>query len=164
MADRSQLPEYGQPPVVEVALAIEFKQSVDFSALDLRRLADAWKDVLPRAGERPLLPRMGLPSENLLDTLFEIEETTSNPPRLWLQSEAGDRVAQIQHDRLVVNWRKGSQAGDYPGYEIIRESLQDSWRRLADVCAELGHDEPTPFLCEVQYINHLGAEYIETIT
>ena len=158
MADQSQLPEYDQPPVVEVALAVEFKQSVNFRALDLGRLADAWKDILPHAEERPLLPRMGLPSEDLLDTLFEIEETASNPPRLWLQNHSGDRVAQIQHDRLVVNWRKGDLGGEYPRYETIRESIQDSWRRLTTACSELGHDEPIPSLCEVQYVNQLGAE------
>ena len=158
MADQSQPPEYGQPPVVEVALAVEFKQSVNFSALDLGRLANAWKDTLPSAEERPLLPRMGLPSEDLLDTLFEIEETANNPPRLWLQNDTGDHVVQIQHDRLVVNWRKGDHGGEYPRYETIRESMRNSWQRLTIECAELGHDEPMPFLCEVQYINHLGAE------
>lgn len=158
MADQSLLPEYDQPPVVEVALAVEFKQSVNFSALALGRLADAWEDILPRAEERPLLPKMGLPAEDLLDTLFEIEETASNPPRLWLQNDTGDHVAQIQHDRLVVNWRKGDLGGEYPRYETIRESMRDSWRRLTTACVELGHDEPIPFLCEVQYINHLGAE------
>ncbi|MXX64086.1 MAG: TIGR04255 family protein [Acidimicrobiia bacterium] len=157
MADQSPLPEYGRPPVVEVALAVEFKQSVNFSALELGRLANAWADIFPCAEERPLLPRMGLPSEDLLDTLFEIEETASNPPRLWLQNDAGDRVAQVQHDRLVVNWRKSDIGGEYPRYESIRESIRDSWRRLTRASAELGHDEPVPFLCEVQYINHLGA-------
>ncbi len=157
MADQNLLPEYDKPPVVEVALAIEFKQSVNFSALDLGRLAAAWEDTLPHAKERPLLPRMGLPpSEGLLDTLFEIEETASNPPRLWLQNESGDHVVQIQHDRLVVNWRKGDLGGEYPRYVTIRKSMQDSWHRLAAECAKLGHNEPIPFLCEVQYINHLG--------
>lgn len=158
MVSQAPLPEYEQPPVVEVALAIEFEQAVNFKVLDLGRLADAWADILPRAEERPLLPRMGVPAEDLLDALFDIEETANNPPRLWLQNEAGDRVVQIQHDRLVVNWRKGHVEDPYPRYGTIRQTLVDAWRRLTTVCNELGHDEPTPFLCEAQYINHLGAE------
>ena len=158
MDRHSPPPEYARPPVVEVALAIEFEQTVNFRALDLGRLAAAWADILPQAEERPLLPRMGLPSEDLLDTLFEIEETASNPPRLWLQNDTGDQVLQIQHDRLVVNWRKGHLGHPYPRYETIRETLRDAWQRWAAVCADLGHDEPKPFLCEIQYVNHLGTE------
>ena len=156
MSDQNPLPDYDQPPVVEVALAIEFKQSVNFGALDLGQFATAWEDILPCAEERPLLPPMGLPAEDLLDTLFEIEETASNPPRLWLQNDSGDRVTQIQHDRLVVNWRKGASELEYPRYGTIRESMQTSWHRLTAECAKLGHNEPVPFLCEVQYINHFG--------
>lgn len=158
MAEMIRLPEYTNPPVVEVALAIEFKQSVGFGALDLGRLAEAWHDILPHAQERPLLPKMGIPAEGLLDTLFEIEETANNPPRLWLQNESADRVAQIQHDRLVVNWRTGDGTGSYPRYGTIRDSMSDSWRRLTIACAERGYDNPIPFLCEVQYINHLGPD------
>ena len=158
MAEQSPLPEYARPPVVEVALAVEFEHAVNFSALDLGRLAAAWADTMPNAEERPLLPRMGFPSEDLLDTLFEIEETANNPPRLWLQNGAGDRVVQIQHDRLVVNWRKGQLGEPYPRYEAIREMLQDAWQRLIAVCADLGRAKPKPSLCEIQYINKLGPE------
>lgn len=158
MAEPSPLPEYEHPPVVEVALAVEFERSVNFGALDLGRLAAAWEDIMPNAEERPLLPRMGIPTEDLLDTLFEIEETASNPPRLWLQNEVGDRVVQIQHDRLVVNWRKGPLGGPYPRYAAIRGMLQDAWQRLIAACADLGRDEPEPSRCEIQYINHLGLE------
>lgn len=158
MVEQSPLPEYARPPVIEVALAVEFEQSVNFSALDLARLAAAWADTMPNVEERPLLSRMGFPAEDLLDTLFEIEETASKPPRLWLQNETGDRVVQIQHDRLVVNWRKGQLSEPYPRYKAIREMLQDAWQRLIAVCADLGRDEPKPSLCEIQYINHLGPE------
>ena len=156
----SRLPEYDRPPVVEVALAVEFEQAIAFRSLDLGRIADAWADSLPRAEERPMLPRMESPDDelvdDLLDTLFDIEEPV-RPPRLWLQNDEGDQVVQVQRDRLVVNWRKEG-SGDYPRYKIVRDRLQDAWHRLVGVCSDLGYDTPIPELCEIQYINHIGMD------
>ena len=159
------LPEYAHPPVVEVALAIEFEQPVGFRSLDLGRLADAWVDgeAWPVAEERPLLPPMDPPSDDddLLDSLLNaLTGTAEPPPRLWLQNDAGDRVVQIQHDRLVVNWRKSDAHGDYPRYGTVREQLRDAWQQLVTVCTkQLGLDEPIPSLCEIQYVNHITSDY-----
>ena len=160
MVDQVALPEYERPPVVEVALAIEFEQAVGFRSLDLGRLAAAWADSLPRADERPLLPRMESPDDDLvddlLDALFDVEEPVV-PPRLWLQNDVGDQVVQIQRDRLVVNWRKEGSSG-YPRYKIVRDRLQDAWRRLLCVCNDLNYDAPIPDLCEIQYINNISMD------
>ena len=160
MVDEVALPEYERPPVVEVALAIEFEQAVNFRTLDFGRLAAAWEDALPAADERPPLPRMDWPDEDLvddlLDALFDDEERVV-PPRLWLQNDMGDQVVQIQRDRLVVNWRREG-SGSYPRYKIVRERLQDAWRRLVHVCNDLHYDEPRPNLCEIQYINNIGVD------
>ena len=155
------LPEYAHPPVVEVALAIEFGQPVGLRSLHLGRLADAWGDGwLPE--ERSLLPPMDPPSDDdeLDSFLSALLGTADPPPRLWLQNHAGDRVVQIQHDRLVVNWRKSDTNGDYPRYDTVREQLQDAWRQLVTVCTtQLELDEPTPSLCEIQYVNHMASDY-----
>ena len=160
MTGQVALPEYERPPVVEVALAIEFDQAVGFRSLDLGRLAAAWEDSLPRADERPVLPRMGPPDDDLVDdlvdALFDVEESVV-PPRLWLQNDIGDQVVQIQRDRLVVNWRKEGSGG-YPRYKFVRDRLRDAWDRLVSVCEDLGYDEPIPSLCEIQYINHISTE------
>ena len=69
------LPEYAQPPVVEVALAIEFEQPVGLRSLHLGRLADAWGDGwLPE--ERSLLPPMD-PSSEDDDQLDSLPERTA---------------------------------------------------------------------------------------
>ena len=157
-----RLPEYERPPVVEVALAIEFDEPVGFRSLNLGLIAAGWSDWLPLAEERPPLPRMGPPTEDLLDdlvdSLFGLDSSAlEEPPRLWLQNEVGDQVVQIQRDRLVVNWRKEG-ASSYPRYRFVRAMLQDSWDRLTGLCGGLGYETPTPDLCEMQYINHIGNE------
>ena len=157
LASHGGLPEYDDPPVVEVALAVEFKHSMEIRSLDLVPLTIAWSDLLPHAKERSLQSRKGyIHDDELLDALFGIEETASYPPRLWMHNDAGDQVVQVQHDRLVVNWLK--REGQYPRYVSIRERLRDSWERLVGVCGELGLDEPIPYLCEAQYINQLGPD------
>ena len=155
------LPEYALPPVVEVALAIEFEQPVKFRSPDLGRLADAWSGW-PVVEERSVLPPMDPPGDDddLLDDLLgALIGDDDPPPRLWLQNHAGDGVVQIQHDRLVVNWRKGDAGGLYPRYDAVREQLQDAWGRVTAVCTELDLDQPIPSLCEIQYVNHIASDY-----
>jgi len=160
VVDEVALPEYERPPVVEVALAIEFEQAIGVRTLDFGQLAAAWVDSLPVADERRPLPRMEWPDDDLVDDLVEAlfdDEEPIVPPRLWLENDVGDQVVQIQRDRLVVNWRKEG-SGDYPRYKIVRDRLQDAWRRLIQVCNDLNQDAPVPNLCEIQYINNIGID------
>ena len=143
-------------------MAVEFEQPIQFRALDLGQLAAAWADWLPLSQERRVLERMG-PREDkdLLDQWFESLADPSGviapAPRLWLTNHAGDEVVQVQHDRLVVNWRrKGS--GEYPRFHAVLKMLGEAWQRLGAVCDEFGYPVPVPELCEIQYINRLGID------
>ena len=150
--------------MVEVALAIQFGESIAFRVLDLGRVAAAWADTLPNVSERPRVSRMestellGDDFDEILASIFEEDAARNSAPRLWLENTSGDKVVQIQPDRLIVNWRKGQSGSPYPRYRAIREMLVDAWGRLGVVCAELGYDEPCPERCEIQYINRLGPE------
>ena len=130
------LPEYGLPPVVEVALAIQLEGSIGFRSLDLATIVARWADQLPDVQERAPLPMMGPGPEDAEVTLEVIDETQT--PRLWLQNEAGNRVLQLQQDRVVVNWQKGGTDDPYPRYASIRESLVEAWGRLMAVVSDMG--------------------------
>lgn len=150
-------PEFAEPPVVEMALAVELEWAIGFRAVDLGSVAAAWADQLPAVKELETLPLMLDPSPNLDDVELMLMEDINRTPRLWLQNEAGSRVVQIQQNRLTVNWRKQASEDDaYPRYEAIRGYLSDAWDRLSAVVASLGHDMPQPLLCEVLYVNHIG--------
>ena len=148
-------PEYGLPPVVEVALAIQLEGSIGFRSLDLATIVARWADQLPDVQERAPLPMMGHGPEDAEVTLEVSDETQT--PRLWLQNEAGNRVLQLQQDRVVVNWQKGGTDDPYPRYASIRESLVEAWGRLMAVVSDMGLVMPPPSICEVLYVNHLGA-------
>ncbi len=156
----NSLPAYGMPPVVEVALAVEFEQSIGFRSLDLGRLADAWGDGWPLVEERPTLPSMESDDGDVLDSFLNALAGTAEPPdRLWMQNREGDQVVQLQHNRLVVNWRKGDAGDEYPRYGTVQKQLQDAWQRLLSTCKRLDLDVPVPSLCELQYVNHMDSVY-----
>ena len=150
------LPEYARPPVVEVALAVQLGGAIGYKAHHLAEIARRWEDEYPNVEERTPLPTMRFGSNRpdlTLDVSDEIET-----PRLWLQSATGDRVVQLQQDRIVVNWKRGTNDGTYPRYRSIRKALLDAWDKLRASINDLDLDMPQPSICEAQYINHLGSD------
>jgi len=70
-------------------------------------------------------------------------------------SETGDRIIQLQNDRLVVNWREVETGEPYPRYDAMVERFQ---RAMNDLNAfvdddQLGHIAITQV--ELSYINHV---------
>ena len=141
--------------MVEVALAIQLEGAINFKSLHLAAIAAKWADELPNADERAPLPMMG-PEPEDPDVTLEVSDAAETP-RLWLQDAVGNRVLQIQQDRIVVNWQKGGTADPYPRYTAIRKSLVEAWDRLTATIEDLGLVVPAPSICEVLYVNHLGA-------
>lgn len=158
MTERSAsdaLPEYGRPPVTEVALTVQLDDAIGFRCLDLAAIAACWEEDLPDVQERDRLPRLGADPEDLDTTLNPID--ICETPRLWLQNESGDHVLQIQQDRIAVNWSKNEVDADYPRYETIRDFMVEAWKRLEVKLHEFGLTMPSPSVCQVMYVNELGA-------
>lgn len=147
------LPDFDRPPVVEVALAVQLAEPLGFTADDVTELAGAWADELPDASLRPALPP--LDSDR---SLHEAVEDAASL-RLWLSGDSDNRVVQLQPDRLSVNWRKGEPDERYPRFANLREFFVESWHRLTAVAAERAYCEPRPTICEVLYVNHIGAAH-----
>ena len=127
-----------------------------FKSLDLAAIAASWVDDFPIVQERASLPMMG-PDPDDPEVSLEVSDEAQTP-RLWLQNEAGNRVVQLQQDRIVVNWQKGGSDDTYPRFATIRKSLVEAWGRLNQTMNDLQRDVPPPSICEVLYVNHLGAD------
>ena len=160
MASRpGDLPGYGQPPVVEVALAIQFKSAIGFRSFDLGKVAACWSDTLPEVSERPPLGPMAVEFAGPA-VAFKVSEETETP-RLWLMNEPGSQLLQLQQDRLVVNWRRLPSDIPYPPLRV-HPRVPGRGMEPADGCSsrpravpDLGRTVPEPSICEVQYVNHL---------
>lgn len=153
----SQLPDFANPPVVEVALAIQFGSPI-FDPLVLGSYWARIRGEFPLREEQPPLPPMhedfGVPA---LGDPIRVELLNRPPmPRYWFMSADQSELIQVQRDRFALNWRKTPGAEDYPRYPKLRERLEV---RLRQLLATLDADvATTPDWCEVTYINHIEPE------
>lgn len=150
------LPEYLNPPVDETALSIQF---APISGFDIRHFGLYWAEV---QNDYPNFQiQHPLPSQ--------IEQFDSNPRRQqlafqlvsepeirsWYLDETGNRLFQIQRDRLVYNWRRVLGNESYPRYPSLRKSLASEWDRFCNFLKKYNLASPQANQCEVMYVNHI---------
>jgi uncharacterized protein (TIGR04255 family) len=82
---------------------------------------------------------------------------TSIPPlpRVWLISQDGTKIIQIQRDRFVHNWRKVNSGNEYPRYNSLIKDFQGYLSEFIDFLndAELEQIQPTQY--ELTYVNRI---------
>lgn len=145
---------FRDPPVIEVALGVQFEGRITD---DARTLGDFWpriRDEYPVLEHHPALP----PQIEEFGAALPVPsfQITSEPPatRYWFLGADGDRVVQLQPDRLLFNWRKTGPDAEYPRYHELRPQFQ---QHLETLLGLLGQDEAvTPTWCEVNYVNHVA--------
>lgn len=141
------------PPLTEMALTIQFEPQQRILGPELGRF---W--------ERCLLSSFPVVEQhNPIDQVIELErglpvgglrlEVGVPSPRYFFMNEQGDRLVQLQSDRISLNWRRLGDAYDYPHYEVLRAEFEQHASQLANfiILEELG--ELNPNQCEVLYAN-----------
>ncbi len=153
-----QLPAFDAPPVIEVVLAVAFEPLPGLSNV---RLVETWVELFrsrfPSAEERPAYDA---PIE-----LFDVSpgpevrvSTSFGPPpmRLWMISEAGTELIQLQNGWFARNWRKTGEGDEYPRYENhIRPAFENDLREFVSYIEDKGLGTVIATQCEVTYINHI---------
>src|SRR4051812_28021302 len=112
------LPDYARPPVIEVAVGVEFFPVEELDTVQLVRLHDVWRDRYPLIQLQPEVasgPQLPIVFGGVL------------PVRLWSQSENQESLIQVQADRLIVNWRRFAENREYPRYGTLRAEFQARW-------------------------------------
>lgn len=143
-------PRFSNPPVAEVALAVQFDPIPGLLAVDLGAVRENFAATYPKVRQQPPLPPMapGLGQPGIRLQLLNAPEL----PRTWFLSEDDSRLVQFQPDRLGVNWRRRSDE-PYPHYETIRPAFVEAWEGLCSALATIGREAPVPTACEVLYLN-----------
>lgn len=152
----SSLPDFGEPPLIEVALSVQFDK---LDALQIPQLGLAWqafRNRFPKTEEQPPLepsfeqfgPRVGGHRGVRLELL-----STQPTPRLWFLNEEGTELVQIQRDRFVRNWRKKDEADTYPRYHRLREAFHQDFNAFCQLVSEQGWGSIEPNQCEATYVN-----------
>lgn len=165
----ADLPEYDRPPVIEVALAIQFNEMERFRSVHCGWLWDLFRPKYPNLSEQPPLDPMfetfGASTQRAGPPRMEIRRIAGPPiPRLWFADEEGVELIQFQPDRFVHNWRKNLTDRPYPRYEAVKSRFLREFRQVSKFMKEheIGVIEPNQ--CEVTYVNHIFSEGGENIT
>jgi uncharacterized protein (TIGR04255 family) len=150
---RASLPSYARPPVIEVAVGVHFLQLPGLNTVALVRLADLWRERYPKVQEHPALPPAAPGGQ-----MFVFEVGNSSPPqRFWLLTENESMLVQIQHDRLLLNWRKVDDSDPYPRYSKLRQDFSELWSEFANYIAGGDYGALQPSLAEVTFFNRIPA-------
>ncbi len=159
MAEVSKpLPEFDNPPVVEVVLSVLFESLSSLRTPQLGLLWQEFRDKYPVTAEHaPLdseIERFGVPPTS--KGVARIQMLSSPPvPRCWFLNEQGTELVQVQQDRFIHNWRKVGDHHTYPRYEHVRATFERELLRFSEFLAQQQLGELRPNQCEVTYVNHI---------
>jgi uncharacterized protein (TIGR04255 family) len=155
----AELPDFRNPPVVEVYLSIQFEPIAGFDGTLLSKCYGEFSAAFPKVRyQQPLghdLEVFGAAVAPVRPTTLQFQIAPDLDVRLALTSEDGARLLQIQPDRLVHNWRRQGKETDYPRYESIREAFDTHTRTFFTLLARLGLPDPVIDQCEISYINNI---------
>jgi uncharacterized protein (TIGR04255 family) len=154
----TRLPEFDRPPLVELALTVQFEQ---IEQLDNIRAGLFWND------HRDQFP--GVEEHELIDTPLEVEgsaahglqfklELRGSPrmPRFFFLKQGGKELLQLQNNRFSHNWRK--RDGDqYPRYDKIRPSFEKELVGFGKFLEREGLGTLIPTQVEISYVNHIAS-------
>lgn len=152
-------PSYERPPVAEVALGVYFSSALPLRSAHFGKLWDVWRDRYPRTEDQPPLPPATFETFPSPPQVMSIQFAGAFPGvRAWYLSEVGDRVVQVQSDRLVLNWRRVSAEQPYPRYENLRPAFVEALEQLTTFCESEGLGPVTIAQAEVTYANPVPVE------
>lgn len=156
MSDKPRkLPEFTNPPVIEVALAVQFDRldlaPAQLGVLALRMRELGYPTIKQHPPLQPIIEHFGVPRSPGRFTL----ELGSPESRHWFVAEDNRRLVQVQSDRLIHNWRKVGSDDEYPRYEDIRSTFKQHLNEFSEFIAREGLGAMVPNQVEVTYVNHI---------
>lgn len=151
------LPDFANPPVVEVALSVQFDPLRSLRAPQIGRFGQEFRDRFPvteeHAGIDPVIERFGAAEGRQGAVRVELLPAHS-VPRCWFLNPAGTELIQVQQDRLIHNWRKVGDAA-YPRYKHVRGEFAGELDRFRAFLQREKLGELRPNQCEVTYLNQI---------
>ncbi|HEY6323893.1 MAG TPA: TIGR04255 family protein [Thermoanaerobaculia bacterium] len=154
------LPDFENPPLVEVVLGVQFDPLPALRSAHLGLWWQQFRKELPRAEEVPPLPpvveRFGVQTVGPPRARLMISPQAA-VNRTWFMSDNGAELVQVQPDRFLHNWRKVASGDKYPRYELIAKDFLgelESFQRFVE-----GENLGGPFRinqCEIVYVNVIG--------
>ena len=145
----SEFPDYDRPPVVEVAMGVQF---AELKALCVPHVGLYWETIreeFPRYEDKAPLPHWADQPEQA--TMLD------KPPllRTWFRSEEKDKLIQVQRDKFLYNWVGYINQDEYPRYGTVKREFTRHWDGFRDFLRNSGLNSPEVGRCELTYVNHV---------
>ena len=148
------LPNYENPPVIEVVCGILFKSIDTLLAPHLGLLWEKYKSEYP-------ICREVAPLTSVIERFDETPQVNLQLadvpplPRIWFVHKNNNGIIQVQRDRFLHNWKKVRPEDEYPRYPHVIKLFKDRLSRFESFLSEydLGVIEPQQY--EMTYINHI---------
>jgi uncharacterized protein (TIGR04255 family) len=152
------LPEFSNPPLIEVALSLQFDSIPGLTTAGLGLLWNEFRATFPKVEEQlaldPEFEKFDPPL--LAGPSVRFQQLGAPPvPRLWFLNEDGTELVQVQQTRFVNNWRRGEGGASYPRYEYIKEAFRTRLQVFRRFLEREKLSEVSPNQCEVTYVNHI---------
>lgn len=154
----AQASQFTHPPVVELALSVQFRPLTGLGVAHFGLLWDQWRSTYPKTEHRPPINRATETYEKGATGLLKrvsLELVSSLPvPRVWFLRDDGSELLQVQQDRFVQNWRRRGE-NEYPSYTKLRGRFEE---RLSEFAEFLAKEKLGPLdidQCEITYVDHL---------
>jgi uncharacterized protein (TIGR04255 family) len=156
------LPDFGNPPLVEVVLSVQFSELRNYRTVHAGLLWERnFRQSYPKFFEQPPLnptfETFGARSSG--HAKLEITPMPGPPvPRLWFVNSDDTELVQFQSDRFVHNWRKILGRDDYPRYEAIKDNFFMELKYIDDFVKKESIGQIEVNQCEVTYVNHIAVD------
>jgi uncharacterized protein (TIGR04255 family) len=155
---RGPLPDYGNPPLVETILGLQFDP---IPGLTNAHLGAFWKAISadwPCAADA-----MPLPSQfeqfneaaKWANMGVSIGVRQEIPSRVQIKNKNSDRMIQVQNGRFHFNWL-GLKDAEYPRYNFVRQQFVEALEQFTAFLSREHFGEFRPNQWEVTYLNHIA--------
>ncbi len=161
-------PKYEQPPVVETVLSVQFKPLTKMRIIHFGQ----YHHIVSKYGfvgaeqYQPLEHQVEQKESQI--KFFHFPSTVSPLPRVWFLSTVGpdgQKVIQLQFDRIVQNWRRPEiLTCKYPSYVTVKASFIDSYKALIALVEQEKLGEIIPDQLEVAYVNQIPLKDFANVT
>ncbi len=147
----SDLPDFERPPVVEVALSVQF-EPLPLTARHIAELWQACRSEFPNwQDQHPIAPAFERFGDRVPDTNAWLN--VSQLRRAIFRNALGTELKQYQADRFVRNWTKAPDAPAYPRYESVLSPFVTDFRALIELAEAESLGGLATNQCEVTYVN-----------
>ncbi|MDZ7777255.1 MAG: TIGR04255 family protein [Bacteroidales bacterium] len=134
--------------MAELVVGVQFDQSI-FDSTVIFDFYQKIKDKFPKIREDNLLPEIIEKTESLNETNTQNSNIKSSRKLFFNSKET--KLIQIQHNKLLFNWRKAGGNEEYPHFDNVYAEFKKIYEKLTEK-----KNQNTINQYEVTYVDHIN--------